>query len=306
MRTLHLTAAGLALGGALLLARIDVPTLIVPIQAPIQMTVTVEARHGKEVPAMKPGDIMVSQKNQRLTVTNLDTRTALELYILIDDASSANLGFQFNDLKQFIETQPAGTSIGIGYMRNGTVEFTQPLTADHSQAAKGLRLPLGDPGVMPSPYLSLSDLIKRWPAGQARHEVILVSSGIDPLDGGVADPYLDATIERAQRAGVIVYAIYEPAAGHEGHSFWHMNWGQNHLEQMAEETGGECYMLDFEPLISFAPYLAEISEHLAHQYVVTLLATPGNKSGFQSVRLTTEVPNAELMHSGEVYVPAGR
>lgn len=282
------------------MARLDVPPPIVP----IQMTVTVEARHGKEVPVMKPGDIMVFQKNQRLAVTDLDARTALELYILIDDASSANLGSQFNDLKQFIETQPTGTSIGVGYMRNGTVEFTQPLTADHSQAAKGLRLPMGYPGVMPSPYLSLSDLIRRWPASQARHEVILVSSGIDPLDGGVVDPYLDATIEHAQRAGVIVYSIYEPAAGHGGHSFWLMNWGQNHLAQIAEETGGECYMFGFEPLISFAPYLAEISEHLAHQYVVTFLATPGNKSGFQSVRLTTEVPNAELVHSGRVYVSA--
>jgi hypothetical protein len=301
MRTLHLTAAGLALGGTLLLARVDVP----PPATPIQLTLTVEARHGKEVPVMKPGDIMVFQKNQRLTVTDLDGRAALELYILIDDASGMSLGTQFNDLKQFIETQPAETSIGIGYMRNGTVEFTQALTADHAKAAKGLRLALGYPGVMPSPFLSLSDLIKRWPASAARHEVLMVSSGIDPLGGGVVDPYLDAAIDHAQRAGVIVYTIYEPAAGHGGHSFWRMNWGQNHLAQIAEETGGESYMLGFGPLVSFAPYLAEISEHLAHQYVVTFLATPRNKAGFQSIRLTTEVPNAELVSAGKVYVPAG-
>ncbi len=302
MRNLHLIAAGLALVGMLLIAREDAP----PPATPIQLTVTVEARHGKEVPVMKPGDVMVFQKKERLRVTDLDPRPPLELYILIDDASSVSLGSQLGDLKQFIENQPAETSIGIGYMRNGTVEFTAALTADHAKAAQGLRLPLGYPGVMPSPFLSLSDLIKRWPASPARHEVLLVTSGIDPLGGGVADPYLDAAIEHAQRAGVIVYAIYAPAAGHGGHSFWRMNWGQNHIAQIAEETGGESYMLGFGPLVSFAPYLSELGEHLSHQYVVTFLVKPGNKAGFQSVRLTTEVPNAELVGANRVYVPAGQ
>ncbi len=190
-------------------------------------------------------------------------------------------------------------------MRNGTVEFTEALMTDHAKAAKGLRLPLGYPGVMPSPFLSLSDLIKRWPASTARHEVLLVTSGIDPLGGGVVDPYLDAAIEHAERAGIVVYAIYEPTAGHGRHSFWRMNWGQNHLAQIAEETGGESYMLGFGPLVSFSPYLAELSEHLSHQYVVTFLVKPGNKAGFEPVRLTTEVPNAEIVAAGKVYVPVG-
>ena len=248
---------------------------------------------------------MVFQKNERLRLTDLEVRPALELYILIDDASGMSLGQQLQDMRQFIETQPAATSVGIGYMRNGTVEFTEALTADHAKAAKGLRLPLGYPGVMPSPFLALSDLIKRWPASSARHEVLLVSSGIDPLGGGLSNPYLDTAIEHAQRAGVVVYAIYAPAAGHGGHSFWRMNWGQNHLAQIAEETGGESYMLGFGPLVSFAPYLAELSGHLAHQCVVTFLAKPGSKAGFQSVRLTTEVPNAEIVAANRVYVPAG-
>lgn len=300
MRSLYLVAAALGIG-SMLLAKDEVSTPATP----TQLIVTVEARKGKEVPVMKPGDIVVFQKNSRLQVTNLKANAALELYILIDDASSTNLGLQLDDLRKFIQTQPPETSIGIGYMRNATVEFTQPMTADHALAAKGLRLPLGYPGVMPSPFLSLSDLISRWPASAARHEVILVSSGIDPLGGRVSDPYLDAAIEHAQRAGVVVYAIYEPASGHGGHSIWQMNWGQNHLAQIAEETGGESYMLGYGPLVSFSPYLAEISEHLAHQYVVTFLVTPGKKSGLQQVRLTTEVPNAELVSAHQVFVPAG-
>jgi hypothetical protein len=307
MRPLLWIALGLAIAGMLLLSQEDAPTATVP----IQMIVTVEARHGKEVPVLKPGDVVVLQKKERLRVTSLvpaqGEHAALELYILIDDASGISLGPQLNDLRQFIQAQPATTSIGVGYMRNGTVQMTQDLTPDHAKAAaKGVRLPLGFPGASPSPFLSLSDLIQRWPRSPARHEVLMVTSGIDALGGEVQDPYLDEAIEHAQRAGIVVYAIYTPASGHEGHSYWRMNWGQNHLAQIADETGGESYMLGFGPLVSFVPYLTELSEHLAHQYVLTFLAKPGNKAGFQAVRLTTEVPNAELVSAGKVYVPAGR
>jgi len=306
MHKLHLTAAGFGMLSMLLLAqeKVSAPTV------PVQMIVTVEARHDhdKNIPVLNRDDIMVSQRNQRLPVRELipcpGEHTCLELFILIDDASGPSLGSQLGDLRQFIEAQPAPASIGIGYMRNATVDVAQELTRDHAKAARALRLPLGSPGAMPSPFLSLSDLIKRWPTSPARHEVLLVSSGIDLLGGALSNPYVDAAIEHAQRAGIIVYAIYTPGAGHGGHSFWQMNWGQNHLAQIAEETGGEAYMLGFGPPVSFAPYLTEVAEHLAHQYLVTFLIKPGNKPGFQAVRLTTEVPNAELVAASRVYVPA--
>ena len=105
----------------------------------------------------------------------------------------------------------------------------------------------------------------------------MVTSGVDPLGGGISNPYLDAAIEHAQRAGIVVYAIYTPGAGHSGHSYWRMNWGQNHLAQIAEETGGEAYMLGFGPPVSIDQYLADIAQHLAHQYVVSFLIPPGKK-----------------------------
>jgi hypothetical protein len=306
MRNIHWTLLGLAVGSLLVQSRGTAATPAVP----VQMIVTVEARHDKEVPALKREDVLVFQRKERLRVTDLipceGRDAALELFILLDDASGASLGSQLSDLRQFIEALPATTSIGIGYMRNGTVQTVQDLTPDHSRAAKALRLPLGFPGVSPSPFLSLSDLIKRWPASPARREVVMVSSGIDPLGGELQNPYLDASIEHAQRAGITIYAIYTPATGHSGHSYWRLNWGQNHLAQLAEETGGESYMLGFAPAVSFAPYLAEISQHLAHQYFVKFLISPGKKAGFESVRVTTEVPNAEIVSAGKVYVPAAQ
>lgn len=273
--------------------------------APVQTIVTVEARHGKDVPTLRQGDVVVLQKSERLPVTSLiPAQAPLELYILIDDACDTSLATQFNDLRQFIDNQPASTFIGLAYMRNGTAAIEASLTTDHAKVAKAVRLPLGLAGVSPSPYLSLSDLIKKWPAGSARREVLLIGSGVDPLGGEVIDPYLDTAVEQAQRASIVVYAIYAPAGGHAGHSYWQLNWGQSHLAQITEQTGGESYMLGFGPLVSFAPYLAEISQRLANQYLLTFQAKRENKAGLQSIRLTTEVPNADLVYAGKVYVPA--
>lgn len=273
---------------------------------PVQMTISVEAHHGKEVPALNREDVMVFQNKTRLPVMNLvpcsGENSTLELFILIDDASSFTLGSQWTELQQFIEMQPATTSIGIGYMRNAAVDVVENLTTDHAKAVKAMRLPLGSAGVMPSPFLALSDLVKRWPASSARHEVILISSGIDALGGGITNPYLDSAIDHAQRAGVPVYAIYTPSAGHFGHSYWRMNWGQSNLSKIAEETGGEAYMLGFGPPVTIGPYLTDITEHFDHQYLVTFLIKPGAKAAFQNVRFATEVPNAEIVAAGKVYV----
>lgn len=301
-----LFVAGLVLGGALLLAQNQ--THASRDLVPVQTIVTVEARHGKEVPSVSREDIMAYERKERLPVTDLvplqGDKADLQLFFLLDDASNTSLGSQFGDIRQFIEAQPATTAIGIGYMQHGTVNILQDLTTDHGRAARALRLPVWSGGA--SPYLALSDLIKRWPASSARREVVMVSSGVDVLGGtGPVNPYLDTAIDNAQRSGVVVYAIYMPSAGHAGHSSWLMNWAQSHLGQIAEETGGEAYMLGFGPPVSFAPYLEDVAAHLAHQYRVTLQLKPKDKAGFRDVRFATEVPNAELLVAHKVYVPAG-
>lgn len=220
---------------------------------------------------------------------------------------SSSVGIQLSDIRRFIEQQPAASAIGIGYLRNGVVEILQTPTPDHAKAAAALRIPLSSIGTMASPYLSLSDLIKRWPVGSMRREVVMITSGDDPLRGiGPSNPYADTATEDAQRAGIVVYAIYTPGIGHAGHSFWRANWAQNHLAQLAEETGAEAYMMGFGPPVSFAPYLEDLARHLSHQYLLTFLLKPEVKASFQPVKLSTEVPNAELIAPNRVYVPAGR
>jgi hypothetical protein len=76
------------------------------------------------------------------------------------------------------------------------------------------------------------------------------------------------------------------------------------LSRVSDETGGEAYDLGLVAAPSFRPYFEDISQRLGHQYLLTFLAKPEKKAGMQSVKLSTEVPNAELVGADRVYVPA--
>jgi hypothetical protein len=273
---------------------------------PVSMIVSVEAKHGKEVPTVYKEDVRVMHDRDRLQVTDWSPcqskEVGLELFLLVDDAISAEIGLQFNDLKNFIQGQPSTTAIGVGYARNGVAEVSQNLSNEHTQVAKALRLPIGL-GATASPYLAVTDLIKRWPQGTGCREILLISSGIDFLQGGPQDSYLQEAIDQAQRSAIQVYAIYAQPPGHAAHSFWLINWGQNNLSQLTEETGGEFYIQGLATPIAFAPYLGEFAARFTHQYRLTFLAKPAEKGRFQHIRLETEVTNAELVGQSNVYVP---
>jgi hypothetical protein len=55
--------------------------------------------------------------------------------------------------------------------------------------------------------------------------------------------------------------------------------------------------------VSFEPFLEELQKTLAQQYLLTFRAAPGEKAGYQRVRITTEVPGVELMAPTRVWVP---
>lgn len=274
-----------------------------------RLLVTVEALHGKDVPEVTQSDVIVFEGRDRDQVSSWvparGDNAALELFILLDDGSNASLGSQLNELRQFINSQPESTKIGVAYMQNGIAKVQQGLTTDHNAAAQSLRLPLGERGINGSPYFSLSDLIKHWPQTSARREVIMITDGIDPYYGGwdPQDPYLSAAIEDAQRAGIVVFAIYTPGVGHFDHSFGRTYWGQMYLSRLAGETGGESYYIGFNgPPVAFNPYLDDVETHLAHQYFLTFIPKPQKNSGWRSIRLKTEVANADLVSADKVYV----
>ena len=148
-----------------------------------QIVVTVEPKHGSNAPVIHKEDVMVYEGRDRDQVVDWiplqGDRAGLQLFILIDDGSGVSVGSQLDDIRQFINSQPPSTKIGIAYMQNGIARVAQDLTNDHAAVGKALRLPIGAAGANASPYFSLTDLLKKWPKSDGRRAVLMVSDGID-------------------------------------------------------------------------------------------------------------------------------
>jgi hypothetical protein len=221
----------------------------------------------------------------------------LQLWILIDDGSGPQLALQYPDIAQFIRAQPSNTEVGVGYMRYGSVQKAQDLTVDHDRAAKALRVTLGRAYMSTSPFMSLTELMKKWPQTTAAREVLMITSGIDPYSPGPQDPYLDQAIDAAQRAGVVVHSIY---FGPGSWRTFQVLWGQNNLQQMADATGGHFYWLGTTNPVSFRPLLNDLNERLSRQYVVTFASNA--KPGLERIRVTSENPNVKIAAPARVEV----
>ena len=154
----------------------------------VHMVIAAESlRYDSEGATLRANDIQVKQGKNVLKVDHLiparGDNAALQLFILIDDTCDQALGINLYDMRDFVNAQPATTFVGIGYMSNANVQILQNFTADHALAAKAIRLPRGNLSSMDSPYLSLISLVKGWPEGKVRREVLMVTDGIDRLRG---------------------------------------------------------------------------------------------------------------------------
>src|SRR5277367_38645 len=244
----------------------------------VTMTVTAVGKKDAPPPPLAKDDVELYQGKERMQVADWHQGEALLLAVVIDDSLSTNIASQWSDLKAFIMEQPATTSVGVFYGRNGTVLVAQDFTADHELAAKALRIPYGGQGAFSSPYLELQDMIKRWPDNNERKSIILISSGIDYFRGnfGPTSPDLDPTIERAQKSNVNIWTIYAPDSGHTGGGFFRVSNAQSSLSQLSEETGAESYFLGFGEPVTLKPYFDEIFTHLSNQYLLTFTGGHGD------------------------------
>jgi hypothetical protein len=306
----------------------------------VHMVIAAESvSYNKEGATLRANDIQVKQGKNALKVNQLiaarGDNAALQLFILIDDTCDTALGINLDDIRDFVNAQPATTVIGIGYMSNANVQILQNFTADHALAAKAIRLPRGTLSSMDSPYLSLISLVKGWPEGKVRREVLMVTDGIDRLRGErpsssqLAPSYTtrsrgvppggtiggspgmptisvdaDPASLASQRAGVIVHSIYATGVGRFGRNAWEAQLGQSGIAKIADETGGEYYALGTLNPVSFKPYLDRLQKVLDNQYYLVFEANPKKKAELQRVKISTEVPDAEIAAADNVWVPA--
>jgi hypothetical protein len=272
--------------------------------------ITLEAKHGKTIPPIEAQDIQVKEAGQTRPVERLKplAQSGMQLMLLIDDSARGTFDTEIPTLKQFITSLPPNFEVAVAYMRNGMAQITANWTRDHAAAANGIRVAFGPGGADVSPFDSLTDAVKKWPANNGeRKEVIMISSGVEALGGGWTpdNPYVDAGIHSAAEAGVIVYTIYSPSVGHFGHSYWRATWGQNFLSMLSDQTGGESYMIGFGSPVSFQPFLQQIAAQWQNQYLLTFAAKPENKSGLQPLKVSVTEKDASIAAPSQVFVRAG-
>ena len=304
----------------------------------VHMVITDQAlRDDSEVPIIRPENVQVKQGKTSLKVDHLiparGDNAALQLFILIDDTCDTSIGNSLNDLRDFINAQPATTVVGVAYMSNASIQIAQNFTNDHAAVAKAIRLPRGNVSSMDSPYLSLISLIKGWPEQKVRREVLMVSDGIDrlrtdptsraaytPSSGRTSrapvpttsmstgmstmSPDVDTASTTAQRYGVIVHGIYATGVGRLGRNAWEAQLGQGGVGKIADESGGEYFSLGTQNLVSFKPYLDRLQRVLDNQYYLVFGAVPKNKGGLQRVKISTETAGFEIAAADNVWVPA--
>lgn len=280
-----------------------------PPGVPVSVVVTLEPRGGKSIPPVERQDLSVREgKDQRPVTEFISLKGAdTQLMLLIDDSSRGTFGTEISTLKQFILGLPPNFSVAVAYMRNGMAQLTQNFTLDHNAAANGIRLTIGPSGADVSPYDSLVDAARKWPQpGARRKEVLMIGSGIEGLGGGYFpdNPYVNAGIESALKAGLVVYTIYSPSAGHAGHSLWQNTWGQNFLSELSDATGGESYFIGYGSPVSFQPFLDQFLAAQQNHYLLTFVARPEKKAGFQQIRVSVETKDASIAAPTKVFVKA--
>src|SRR5271155_178970 len=307
-----------------------------PSTVQVHMVITDQAfSDNTEIPVLRPDTVQVKQGKNLLKVDQLipaqGDNAALQLFILIDDTCDSAIGANLNDIRDFINAQPASTLVGVAYMSNATIQITQNFTADHALAAKAVRLPRGNLSAMDSPYLSLISLVKGWPQQKVRREVLVITDGIDRLRGerssssqipsrtpagavptrGVntmptISPDADTASRNSQRYGVIVHSIYATGAGRLGRNAWEAQLGQSGVAKIADETGGEYFALGTQNAVSFKPYLERLQKIFNSQYYLVFQAVPKKKEGLQRVDISTEVADADIAAADNVWVPAAK
>ncbi len=232
----------------------------------------------------------------------------LELVVLMDSSARASLGQQLPDVSTFIQSLPADTKVALGYMENGRAVMAGPLSADHAQVVRGLHLPAGSIGSSGGPYFCLSDLARHWPSndGGARHEVLLITDGVDTYEPRYdpADPYVEAAVNDSIRAGLVVYSIYWTNRGRYDNTTAGADAGQSLLATLTQSTGGYNYWSGDGNPVSFVPFFEDLSWRLQNQYRLSVDGRLKDKPTVETLNLKVGGPAAKVYAPQRVFVTA--
>ena len=298
------------------LAAIGSCTSVVMAQGvPVTVTVTATGKDQSAPPAVPMNAVVVKQDGKVSKIVSWEPvsggKAGLDLVVLIDDSVSERASQQLKDVGGFLRTLAPEARAAVAYASFGSARYEQEFTADHEKAASAIRIPSAPPGTANGLYDAFADLIKKWPGTQSRKVVILVSDGID-VTNGVDDSQpgqsmvLQRAIDAAERAGVVVYTIFASGSGRAVQNQFLVNNGQGSLARLASETGGDAFFQGTQTPISFKPFLEDIGKLVGQQYLLTFLATPGEKGRYARLQVSVEQKDVELIAPDHVYVAGGK
>lgn len=218
-------------------------------------------------------DLRISKKSAEVTRVYQPQERPVQLALLVDDSTGAEVAQSLSELAAFLRSLPAGSEAMVAYLRRGNLDLVQPFTPDLAKAAEALRAPSGNPTTAPGELGQLfTDALAHFPESAAgRPQIVYVGEG-----SGTEDPYHDVPLNRAlalaQKRGVAVWTIHASGAIVANHVA-----AETSLQRLSQETGGKTFALGLHPP-TVGPYLDHLRPLLDQQYLVEF-TPPTDKNG---------------------------
>jgi Ca-activated chloride channel family protein len=266
----------------------------------VNVIFTVTDKHGHFIRDLKPGEFHVLDDHKPpSSVVDFRSETDLPLRVglLIDASNSIRERFRFEQeaamyfLSQIVRPK-SDEAFVLGF--DTTAEITQDFTDNTEKLAHGVRMlrPGGGTAMYDAIYYACRDkLMKARTTGPARRAIILVSDGED----NQSRVTLSETIEMAQRAEVILYAISTNISNIKMR-------GDKIMEKMAEATGGRAFFPFKIEDVSNA--FSEIQDELRSQYAVAYRPADFQADGrYRSIDITAENKKYRVRARKGYYAP---
>ncbi len=267
----------------------------------VNVVFTVVDKHGKFIRDLKRDDFKIlDDKQPPVSIVDFRSETDLPLRVglLIDASNSVRDRFRFEQeaanyfLNQIVRPRYDRAFV-LGF--DTTPEITQDFSDDTVALGRGIRMlrPGGGTAMYDALFYACRDkLMKSKDSGPVRRAIILLSDG----DDNQSRVTMQETIEMAQRAEVIIYAISTNVSNIKMP-------GDKVLEKISEATGGRAFFPFKIEDVSNA--FAEIQDELRSQYAVAYKPANFESNGrYRSIEILADNKKYRVRARKGYYAPS--
>ncbi|WP_245817794.1 VWA domain-containing protein [Granulicella rosea] len=268
----------------------DLPTQTIRTQSRlVNVALNVADEKGAPVGGLTRDDFEVLEdgKPQKIAFFDKESTTPLSIVMAIDTSGSLlrDEHLEKEAAKKFVRALLRDQDELDLMEFSDTVHEIVSFTGDKKRIEEGLnQLERGSAtAVFDAIYLASDRLATTSEAAGRRRVLVMITDGGDTVKNGTRYPQ---AIERAQRAGVMVYSlIVVPIWADAGRN----TGGEHALIQMADDTGGKYYYV--QDAKDLAPAYAKVSEDLRTQYTVGYYAPDhGHDDSLRTIKIRMKDP----------------